>query len=94
MCGNAENDPSMHDQCYCNGAVSGGLPLAHPRGLRGCRYSAISDATLERFHVPGTDYYDGRDGSIEAEDDDEDRIEEVWREEWAEFLEWQRDMGA
>lgn len=26
------------DECYCNGAMSGGLPLSHPRGLPGCRY--------------------------------------------------------
>jgi len=54
------------------------------------------DNTLGRLHVPGTDYYDGRDGSIEAEDDDEDRIaeEDAAREEWSEYLEWQRDLGA
>ena len=31
---------------------------------------------MTRPHIPGTDYYDGRDGSIEADDDDEDRIAE------------------
>lgn len=25
-------------ECYCNGAISGGLPLPHPRGLSGCKY--------------------------------------------------------
>ena len=44
-------------------------------------------------HVPGTDYCDGRDGSIEAENDDEDRIaaeDAAWRE----YLDWQRSLGA
>ncbi len=80
----------MIDECHCNGAVSGGLPLPHPRGWMGCRYA------LDRPHTPGTDYYDGRDGSIEAEDDDEDRIaaEDAAAEEWSEYLEWQRSLGA
>ena len=25
-------------QCFCNGAMSGGLALSHPRGLPGCRH--------------------------------------------------------
>jgi hypothetical protein len=40
--------------------------------------------------------YDGRDGSIEA-DDDEARIQaedDIIREEWAEYLDWQRSLGA
>ena len=45
---------------------------------------------IDRPHVPGTDYYDG---SIEADDDDEDRIEGA-AEEWADYLEWQRSLGA
>jgi len=40
-------------------------------------------------HIPTTDYYDGRDGSIEAEDDDEDRIADA-AEAWQDYLEFQR----
>jgi hypothetical protein len=48
-------------------------------------------------HIPGTDYYDGRDGSIEAEDDDEDRIaaeDAAARDYIRDLTEWQREMGA
>lgn len=43
-------------------------------------------------HIPGTDYYDGRDGSIEADEDDEETIadQEAHREDWQDYLEWQR----
>jgi hypothetical protein len=78
---------------YCNAAMSGGLPLSHPRGLRGCKHYADPD----RPHIPGTDYYDGRDGSIEADDGltDDERIEaQDAREEWTDFLEWQKGLGA
>jgi len=44
---------------------------------------------LDRPHIPTTDYYDGRDGSIEAEDDDEDRIADA-AEAWQDYLEFQR----
>lgn len=52
----------------------------------------LTPARWHRFlppHTPGTDYYDGRDGEIEAEDDDEERIAGD-REGWQDYLEWQR----
>jgi len=46
-----------------------------PRGdCADCQAAGWVPATLGAPHIPGTDYYDGRDGSIEADDDDEDRI--------------------
>jgi hypothetical protein len=62
-----------------------------------CFYAGIDHRGLTRPHIPTTDYYDGRDGSIEADDGltDDERIEaQDAREEWTDFLEWQKGLGA
>ena len=50
-------------------------PHGHPeRSCWTCYPLTADEVGLDRPHIPGTDYYDGRDGSIEADDNDEDRI--------------------
>jgi hypothetical protein len=87
-------------------------PEGTPDGLPPCRdhgYNCLNRAAyvewnkrederiteMLRDRYPGY-LYDGRDGSIEADEDDEDRIEaeDEAREEWSEYLEWQRSLGA
>ena len=66
--------------------------MPDPHRIPGTAFVCPPDCTLhglDRPHTPTTDYYDGRDGSIEAEDDDEDRIAEA-AEAWQDYLEFQR----
>jgi hypothetical protein len=98
MC-SRNDDPTQHDAGRPGWAyhLSDGTPLIGPCADERCLYQSLpgggDHAGPHSWQYP----YDGRDGSIEADDgmDDDDRIAEMdaaAREELRDLAEWQRGL--